>query len=79
MNALHKIIRSWAKNYFRNPFEAIPRETRENANTDPLTRGVMTRIIRRAARRRQITRKTGAAVLLPILSNWGVDGLDLKV
>jgi hypothetical protein len=50
--------------------------TREIAKTDPLTRGVMVRVMRRTARRRQIARKTDPAVLLPILTDCGVDILE---
>jgi hypothetical protein len=52
--------------YFRNPLEAVPNTTSETAKIAPLIRGVMVRVIRRTARRRQIPRKVYPALRLPI-------------
>jgi hypothetical protein len=68
-----------ARFYFRKPLEKVPIVTRETENKDPLTGGVTVRVMRRAARRRHITRKTGTAVLLPIESDRGVDNLELDL
>jgi hypothetical protein len=54
----------------------MPRKTRETANRDPLTRGVILFVMRRRARRRHIPGNTYPAVLLPIVSECGVDVLE---